>query len=134
MMTPKPIKQSWENVTGKHMGIANFVAGFMAFSAMLVWLNVNYMSTAKGAELTRKVNTIQLNLDSVAKEISISNALGTVSRLETRRDYLSDVEVRDGVSDALTVKQGIVTDDLKIAVEYKNCIIKEETGCKYLKN
>ena len=132
-MTRKPINESWQNLTGKDLSIYGIVTGFLAYGAMIVWLNLNYMSTAAGADLTAKVETNRLLIVDVAKEISISNALGTVSRLETRRDYLHDIEIRDGPSAALSVRKSTVAADLTVAVEYKNCIIKEETGCQYLK-
>ncbi len=129
----KNVSQSWESLTGKSLSIYGIITGFMAYGAMIVWLNLNYMSTAKGDHLTQKVETNRLLIVDVGKEISIANALGTVSRLETRRDYLLDIELRDGESAALTVRKNTVTADLTIANEYKHCVLNEQPNCQYLK-
>lgn len=122
-MGHKSITEQWENVTGKNLSIANFVTGFLAYGAMLVWLNANFISTAKGEHIQIKIEDNYALIVDFKDEYRIKNAMADVRALKYMRDDLEEKELRDGKSDLLTDRRQENKIDLEAAMEYKDCLM-----------
>ena len=123
MSKSKPIDLSWEKLSGKHVSLGTLALGFIAYGAMIVWLNDNFFSEAQGAELVTKVDQNHALIVDFKDEYRIKNAMADVRSLKYMRDDLKEKEQRDGKSDLLTQRRRDNQADLDAATEYKDCLL-----------
>ena len=131
----KTIDLSLKKLTGKNISIGTLVTGFLAYGAMLTWMNANFITEVQGAQITTSVEDNRQLIVDLTDEFRITTVMNTIRQLKYADFQLEIQENDNGPSSLLNDRRRDVKTDLEQAIEYKDCLLKPEQirpKCKFL--